>query len=397
MPLSCVSVAALNGSDPAPADWDACVAAAGSDLYFSYDWCRLWWEHYGAGRELHVLAFRRGPVLVGVLPLVLQRTWLGPVPVRIAKLVGADSTIAVLKPAVQAVDAAEVYPEVLRRVFGEWGCDLLYWGPLSGERAHADELVHCSAGLPDLAQVLRAGPCGVHAVISLPDTLDAYLAGLSKSERGNYRRDWQRLCREHEAHYVLLPPSAAERGFEDFVALHTAQWRHVGRLGHFGDWPGATEFNRALMRALAPQGRARLGRLFTRTETLQMELSFTFGETSHWRLPARSSDVQWDRYGLGRVACVERVRCAIADGVRHIEAGPGHYEYKLRLGYSEFSMHSVLLAAPRALAQGKARVLATAAGLLDRLYYRAWFNRIAPHLPLRRHPLWKSWIRTRFL
>ena len=373
-------------------EWDRFVEAVGGDIYFSYDWCRLWWNYYGGGRQLRILVFRRGVDIVGLLPLVLERLWLGPVPVRVAKFAGADSTIVVLNPAVRPEYAHVTYRDALRYLLEECRCDVVYLGPLSGERPHCANIVTACDELHDEAQVMHAGAFGVHTVIALPNTMEEYLAGLSKSERGNYRRDVRNLTKDYAVRFEVVPPEQAEQGFEEFVRLHTAQWRHEGKLGHFGDWPRSVEFNRELVQALAPRGQVRLARLLADEIAAQIEFSLSFGQSEYWRLPARRIG-SWERYGVGRVARVERFAAAIAKGVRRVEAGPGHYEYKLKLGGREFPLESVLISANRSLAIAKARTLCSAAALLNLLYYRIWFCRLAPRFPLFRRPLWKTWIR----
>jgi hypothetical protein len=89
---------------------------------------------------------------------------------------------------------------------------------------------------------------------------------------------------------------------------------------------------------------------------------------------------------------------AIGEGVRRVEAGMGHYDYKLQLGGREHNLRSVLLVANRRGSGIRARYLMSLAGALHAVYYKLWVLRIAPHLSprlWRRRPLWKCWIRTR--
>ena len=49
--------------------------------------------------------------------------------------------------------------------------------------------------------------------------------------------------------------------FDRFVRLHEAQWTDVGKLGHFGDWPESTAFNRDLVNRLAKRDLVRIHEL----------------------------------------------------------------------------------------------------------------------------------------
>jgi len=90
------------------------------------------------------------------------------------------------------------------------------------------------------------------------------------------------------------------------------------------------------------------------------------------------------------VTCIKE---AIAAGVRYIESGPGHYNYKIQLRATEHPLGSMLIAPGRTMAGVKAQLLARYGDLLHLLYYRIWFSKIAPCLPLPRRPLLRAWIR----
>jgi hypothetical protein len=86
---------------------------------------------------------------------------------------------------------------------------------------------------------------------------------------------------------------------------------------------------------------------------------------------------------------------AIHEGVREIEAGAGPYPYKVKLGGSVYTLHTLLVTKRNILRQWRAAVFMKMACLLDLFYYRLWFCRIAPKLHFKRRPLWNLWIRTR--
>ena len=375
-------------------DWDALVEQTGGDIYFTYDWCCTWWRYYGRGRQLCILSFWEEARLVSLLPLIVERLRVGPVPVRLAKLLGSDSTTVVLNPPVMPEHAQGVYTTALQQMLGEGRCEAVWFGPLAGDRPHRAELREACRACGPTVQIIRDRDVGVHTIFRLPDTFEQYLAGLDKSQRGNYRRDRRNLDKQFPLRLESIDdPAQIEGEFDRFLALHEAQWRSQGMLGHFGDWPDSAAFNRDLLTAMAPQGRLRLERLMAGTEVAAYDFSFRLGERLYWRLPARRTGEPWERSGLGRVALVERIEAAIGAGIRQVEGGSGHYDYKVRLGATEYPLGSMLIAGV-GIAGMKARLLCRWGDLLHRWYYQAWFSRIAPRLPVRRRPLWRTWIRS---
>src|SRR5918997_5263344 len=41
----------------------------------SWAWLYSWWEHYGEGYELRLITVRHEGLLVGIIPLMLERRW----------------------------------------------------------------------------------------------------------------------------------------------------------------------------------------------------------------------------------------------------------------------------------------------------------------------------------
>lgn len=376
--------------------WDDFVASAGGDVYFTFDWCRIWWRHYGGGRRLRVLTFRRQDRIVALLPLAIERLWLGPVPMRIARLVGADSTTVVLSPPVLPEHAQAVYRAALAYLLVEQRCDALWLGPLAGHRPHREQIRQACRDSESIARLALDHEMGVHTVFDLPATYDDYLAGLDKSQRGNVRRDrrnFEKLGRVELD--IVRDPARIDAVFTEFADLHQAQWQAQGMLGHFGDWPHGLAFNRDLARALAEQARAWILRLSVDGQCVSCEYGFVFDNWLYWRLPGRRTGEPWEKLGLGRVSLAHLIEQAIGAGVAHIEAGAGRYDYKRRMGAREHPVSSLLITANRPAAVAKACLLRRASQWLHLLYYRIWFSRIAARLPLPRRPLWRIWIRSR--
>lgn len=376
--------------------WDELVEATHGDIYFTYDWCRIYWRHYAHGRQLRILLFYDGRALVGIVPLVIERLWVGPLPIRLARLLGSDWTPAVLNPPVLRDYAVAVYRTVIEHSFRICGCDAISFARLSGEWSSADDIRRAAHEAGPQVHIVRDQSKTVHTILHLPATFDAYLAGLSKNERKHYRQG-ERCLREYGPVTLRChrKPGEIDTAYGDFVAMHEQQWRPLGKLGHFGDWPQSLGFTRDLLRALAVLGRAEVAAVSVGDVTVAMEITLRCGNTSYWRLPARKTEPHWEKCGIGRVARIRQIEALTATSVARIELGQGRYPHKLRLGGVEYPLHSILVARNSWWPRLKTRLLAACADLLNLLYYRIWFCRLAPRLPLPRRPLWKSWIRTR--
>ena len=377
-------------------EWDEFVLSVQGDIYMTFDWCRSWWEHYGAGRQLRIYLFSRGEAFIGIVPVCIETLCLGPVWLRVAKLVGSDSSLTICNPPAVATDAGSIWKHVLENLLRLEACDAVHIGPFSESSGLAAVLHEICAADPDMGTTLRDTPSGVHTVFELPDTFERYLKSLSKSQRGNYRRQQKLFDQQHQMDSdVITNVEGGVDEFQKFVKMHEAQWRAQGKLGHFRDWPGALAFNMDLVRRQAELGRLRMIRILADGEAVSKHYCFSFAKRCYWRLPARAIGSEWDKIGLGGLAVAKKVELCIVEGVREVEAGIGHYDYKIQWGGKERPLRSLLIARNTRSARLRAILFLQLADLLHLFYYRIWFQRVRPRIPFLRGPLWKCWIRSR--
>lgn len=375
--------------------WDRFVESVNGDIYLTYDWCRIWWDHYRKGRRLKVYVFWLNREMVGIIPMFVETIWLGPVWLRIAKIVGSDSTMVIVNPPVRVNVAAEIYGQVCDLLTKKEGCDAVWFGPVAGQYA----------ALPYLRDAIKAHPqitmfqdsiWSPHTAFGLPKTFDDYIKSLNKRQRGNLRRDLNLINKNYQVTQdVVQDETTAITEYEKFVLMHNKQWEAEGKLGHFNDWPLAEAFNAKLVTEQAKHGRLRLIRLLANDKVVSYQLCFSFGNRWYWRLPARLVGPEWSKFGLGRIGLIKEIELAIAEGVEEIEAGAGHYDYKVKLGGVEHNLRSILAANSKKTCQLRASLFLRLSRVLHFVYYRVWFCRFAVMLPFNRKPLWQLWIRSR--
>jgi CelD/BcsL family acetyltransferase involved in cellulose biosynthesis len=380
---------------PLRESWDKLVVELQREAYASFDWCRIWWSHYGRGRELRIFVFHAGGELVGVVPMFRERLWTCG-GLRIAKLVGCDFALAICSLLVSDPWADEAVRRIVPYWLEEDGCDAVWLGPMNGSDSSVEHVRKACRDLGPAVRVVRDAQIGVHSSFHPAPSFDEFVQGLDKRQKQNYRRDLNLLDRTFKIESdIVTEEDAAVKEFEIFQAMHAEQWAAQGKLGHFQDWPQGLEFNRDLTRELARLGRLRLYRLLADGKVVSYQYGYCLGDRFCWRLPARPAGKEWDRFGLGRFGLMKMIEDAIGEGIRHIEAGCGHYDYKVQLGAQEYPLGSMLIAANHLGGRLRCRCLTLLSRLLHLLYYRIWFGRVAPKLPLPRRALWKSWIRTR--
>lgn len=381
------------------APWQELAVRTAADVYLWPDWVELWWTHFGHGRRLMCMVAHQGGRLVGVLPFALERVWVGAIPLTVARIAGTDPHCLLLRLPLEAAFSATMLEACCNHLLDDCGCHAVSLTPVS-ERS---ELASLARGLGQRATRfdLTDQPYGDHVVFDLPDSFETYLAGLSKKRRSQFRRDLNNLEAEYQLKADACAPTAAD--FSAFMGFHAEQWQAVGRGGHFTDWPGSSQFYTALIdrlqRGSARQKPLQLHCLTGNIGPLATQFLLVSGKIAHWRLPARTLDAGAERLSVGKAGLLLMLGHLIRMGVTCVEAGRGEYDYKIAYGGQSVPVRQILLSPATWGGKMRLRLLLGWAELVNLLYYRIWFWKVAPGLRkvLRRKPgpLWTTWIRTR--
>ena len=396
--LACRIETAFQGLDEQREAWDNAVIRLGGSIYMSYDWTRLWWQFYGANHLLRVFVFTVEHEIVGILPIYIDCMRVWPFRFRVARLVGASIPPKVFNPPVHPQWANSIFEQILHQLFQEDACDLLSFGPVSELYAPTNSLIKVCQEKTTLVCGATLASHSVHTVWYLPKTVDEFYQSLSRNERKNRKADLKKLQNEHGVKIDVLsahPPVGAE--FENFLHQHAAQWSSEGKPGHFGAWPCAREFNRALVAAHGKLGRVRFTRLQAEAGTIASIYGFAFGTSYYCELPARSTDPQWNRFSLGPAGIVATISAAIGERMTRLEGGLAHYDYKLRLNAKEHATKIIRAVASPIKSRLLAAFFAALRCCLLFSYHKVWYQRVTPHLPRRFSRLQgRFWLRLDF-
>ncbi len=383
---------------PLREQWDNLAMSVGSEIFLTYDWCRIWWKYYGANRDLRVWVFQKGTDLVGIIPLFIETIWLGPVRMRAARLLVCDHTLAQFSLPVVSDHLDEVVAGLAEPLLREkW--DILHIGPVAGLYEHYDALRESFRRAFGKTCSVSCKQKQVQTYYFLAETWETQLAGLSKSGRKHIRRSYrelERVMRDRPGGlaWELATAQDVDEAFRGFVDMHQELWTKKGRPGHFGDWPDAFDFHREMAHSQLERGRLRLMRIHWGQRCLAYEYAYKFGDKYFAFLSARSGSRDVADVGLGSVMFAEHIKAAMDENVKCIDDMEAKYDYKLRLGGQLLPMKDIYVVRKQPLCLARMRVFRLLSKLLHLGYFRIWYMRIAPRLPLRRRPLWRMWIRS---
>jgi CelD/BcsL family acetyltransferase involved in cellulose biosynthesis len=370
-------------------EWDGFVESVNGDIYLTFDWCRVWWKYYGAGRDLRIYLFRVGSELVGIIPLFIESMGFSPFRLRLAKIVGSDFTLMVTNLPVHPNWAGGVCSMITDSVLDKGQADAIYWGPQSTNSVFAHAVKEFTSRNPSRYSTFQT-KLGCNTNYPLPESHESYLLSLSKSTRKHFRHSYNTIAKKYATYFELTQD---RNDFDSFMRMHREQWEKVNKLGHFGDWPYAGEFHRELAEAQSRMGRLRLYSLTADGQPVAYRYAYRFGVKYHSILPARLRGPEWDGYGLGQLTHILTVEQAFKEGICSIDAGRGDYEHKLKLGGIQEEIAGCIMVPNRGYNRFRAKLLYLFSRTLNLLYYRIWLNRLRNWLGCMKPPLWKVWIR----
>ncbi|MGE3309829.1 MAG: GNAT family N-acetyltransferase [Limisphaerales bacterium] len=397
--VTCQVLESFEDLAPLAREWDAVVQATGSTVYMTFDWIRVWWKFYGRRSSLRLFLFHRGSDLVAVLPIYIQRLGFGPFQLRIARLVGANIPPKVFDPPVPVDSAPRVFELLLEKLFGDRLCDFLSFGPFSDLHRSAFELTEASRRFTRHGLLASCDADDVHTIFRLPRDMEEYFASLSKNERKNRRKyELRSLEKEHSVREdCVTEPADVGVEFDAFAVQHARQWAEQGKPGHFGSWPLALEYNRALVDAQARRGRVRFLRIHAGDQVVSRQYAFALGQSLAWELPSREIGDAWERFSLGPTGIVRMLAYGIDEGLSRVEGGLAHYDYKLRLGATEHPVHTIRVSADLPGTRMRVALWSALRRVVRLVYHKVWYRRIQPHLPpVFRRPQPFFWLRLDF-
>ena len=354
-------------------------------------------RHYGGKRDFRLTSYAQGNRLVGLAPMFIERVWLARSLSNSQSVWGADFALTLFTFPLVADYIEAAYRELIARLVDEENCDAVWFGLMPGNDLTLGGLRDACRSLQYRVIMMRDMPAGVHTQFRLPNTFEAYIAGLDKRRRSEYRRQLKLLNKNFKVESVVIrDSSSAQEAFTTFRSMHASQWAAEGKLGHFGDWPHSEAFNTDLVNELSRLGQLRIINLLADRRIISSQYAFVFGDCCYWRLPARIPDENWHRFGLGVIGFIQMVESLIAEGVRYIEAGIGHYDYKLQLGGEELELRTAIVASTRRGVVLRTHLFLALSNLFHLIYYKIWRLRLASRLSIQMRPLSCSWIRSNF-
>ena len=302
-------------------------------IFATPEWNRVWWDEFGAGKDLFILTMRRGDEIVALVPLYRKHDG----NFKILRFLGGIDLTDYLGPICSLEDRAEVADALV-----DWLADT----PVEWDAFDAHNMP-VPFGFADYL-VERADRHGfdfkleqeeTSAVMPLPADWDAYLESLDSKERRELKRKRRRLIREvPDAAFRSATEETLDADLKLFVEMHRGA---EGHKGHFMRPEIATFFER-LARSFMPLGWLRLDFLEIGGKPVASTFAFELDDTFYLYNSAYEPD--FARLSPGVVLVSRLVEHSIEKGLTRFDFLRGPERYKYQLGAQAVPLNNVTFA-----------------------------------------------------
>jgi CelD/BcsL family acetyltransferase involved in cellulose biosynthesis len=301
-------------------------------IFATADWNRLWWEEFGAGKDLFLLTMRRAGDLTALVPLFREEE----AELKILRFIGGVDLTDYLGPICSLEDrndVAETLVAWLLETGVEWDefdahCLPVPFGFAEYLVDHADR-----RGLQ-----FRLEQEETSAVLPLQQDWEAYLSSLDSKQRHELKRKRRRLGRDHpDAVFRTATEETLDPDLKTFVEMHRGA---EGHKGHFMSSGIATFFER-IARSFMANGSLRLDFLEIGERAVASAFGFEDGHTFYLYNLAYEPDAA--RLSPGLVLVSELVKESIERGTKIFDFLRGPERFKYQLGAEAVPLNNVRL------------------------------------------------------
>ncbi len=352
-----VEVADSFESAPDPAEWDALLREAASNVVFlTQEWQQTWWESFASEHccQLKIISVRAdGGALVGIAPLFVEQTPLPPVqayergvprpergegaPLRLLRFVGGVEVADYLDIIAPTDRMQEVWAALLDHLLQNRDWEVIDLHSLPEFSPSSEVLAEFAAERGLTVEVVPEDVC---PVVELPGDWETYLMSLRKKDRHELRRKVRKLEGRDDARWYLVKTDDAaelERGMRAFIALHRSSGFDKAQ---FMDERRAEAFMEMAAR-MSKKGWLDLAILAVNDEPAAAYLSFNYNGRLY--LYNSGYDPKFAAYSAGVALLAYRIHKAILQSLKTFDFLRGDEEYKYDFGAKDTYVYRAVL------------------------------------------------------
>ncbi len=313
--------------DALEAEWRDLLPGASLRCAFAHPiWLRTWWQHFGGGRELLLLAARDGGKLLAVAPLMREGSRL--------TFAGDTQICDYMDICAARGDRAPLVAALLRSLGEEPWSEIVLWAlPEDSPTLEALPDICREMGLSLQQEVEDVCP-----QLDLPASVEEYFQRLDKKDRHELRRKLRKLPQGGEVSLeVINDPQGISAAMDDFIRMHVASRAEKAAFMT----PQMEAFFRSLVPALAREGMAEM--TFLCLGGRRVAAVVCFRTEDELLLYNSGYDPAYAGLSVGLLSKALALERAIQLGYKRFDFLRGAEPYKYDLGARDFRVYRCLI------------------------------------------------------
>lgn len=325
-------------------EWQYLFAMYGNgNVFLTWEWISHWWELFGQNAELQLLTVRNtANELVGIAPLMICMRRVVGTNLRSLRFMGSGQGVwadycDVLCSQEMRDDVIDSILSYLRSHQRDWDVAEL-WNVL--ENSNIYHRISQVRDFWDGAYHIEPDQCAPY--ISLSDSWEEYVAGLSSNLRSVMRKRSRRLKNTHKVRFVKLDEGInLDDALESFFTLHKARWKSRGKSGILDAHEHAQQFHKRIAFDFYRNGWLHIFLLEVDDRPVASLYGYRLGDTHLQYNSGYEED--WSRFGVLKQLFALTIEDAINSGLREFDFMKGDESYKFEWTRKSRSMYRLLL------------------------------------------------------
>lgn len=297
-----------------PLKWDC--------IFVLPPWLEVWWREFGSIADLYLCTVKRGDVIIGVAPLLVEKDK--------ASFIGSDDVCDCSDFVIVPGKEHDFFNTLLDNL-SKRGISLLNLSPL---RPTSTVLMHLVDVARDRGYELSCEAEDVSLEVDLPPTWEEYLEMLSKKQRHEVRRKLRRMQEAGQLNYRVIQQSGdVPDAIDIFLKLFRVSKPEKAIFMN----AQRESFFRSVAKAMAEVQLLRLGILELDEQPIAGVICFDYDNTVY--LYNSCYDPQYGFLGVGLICKILSIKDSIERGRKKLDFLKGAEDYKYRLGGKEVPLH----------------------------------------------------------
>lgn len=296
-------------------------------IFLTWEWQSTYWKYFGKERKLRVLCITDKNKIIAIAPLRESRysfansfgyTVIEPLGYRGGAAHGADYTGLILPE--REAKCLKLFLSYLIE-HDDW--DFIYLYDIPGTSIIPELLPKVSEDIP--AFELTEGV--ICPYISIPDSMDTFMKGLSKKFRSNLRRRMRNLEKDYQKVELKRYDEfgSVEEAVKIFIELHQKRLKSMGMPGEFATQK-LRDFYLEVAERFASNGWLALHFLTANDEPIAADYSYQYKQKMYTALDGLDPD--YSRYSPMHLLTFRLIEKCIEKGIKEYDLLKGDEPYK---------------------------------------------------------------------